>query len=186
MTAVRAWVQESPIGELLLASTDVGVAAVEWGPTEVARTRVSSLGAVTDDVDGDVADAIRAYFDGDLDAFAGLTIDWRLAESGFRREVLAALHRLEPGALTSYGQLAHDVGKPGAAQAVGQAVGSNPVPVIVPCHRVISADGSLGGFSGGLSVKRALLAHEGFADLPGGWRKAGQDPVEGQLALDLG
>ncbi len=80
----------------------------------------------------------------------------------FTTRVLTTLHRLGYGALTSYAKLAHASGSPRAARAVGQAVGRNPLPVIIPCHRVIAADGTIGGFGLGLQTKRALLAIEGL------------------------
>jgi O-6-methylguanine DNA methyltransferase len=85
----------------------------------------------------------------------------------FTLRVLSTLHRLGYATLTSYGELAQAAGSPRAARAVGQAVGRNPLPVIIPCHRVIAADGSIGGFGLGLEAKRRLLAIEGIS-LPGG------------------
>lgn len=83
--------------------------------------------------------------------------------SGFARNVYHALLAVPCGEVVSYGSLARDVGAPGAARAVGRAVGSNPLPLVVPCHRVIRSDGSLGGFGGGLHRKAALLRLEGLA-----------------------
>jgi methylated-DNA-[protein]-cysteine S-methyltransferase len=81
----------------------------------------------------------------------------------FQREVWAALRRIPAGQIASYGQLAARIGRPAAVRAVGLANGSNPVGVIVPCHRVIGANGSLTGYGGGIERKRWLLAHEGVA-----------------------
>lgn len=78
----------------------------------------------------------------------------------FRRRVYEALLAVPHGRTTSYGELARAIGRPTAARAVGGAVGANPVPVVIPCHRVLAGDGSLGGFSGGLHNKRWLLSHE--------------------------
>ena len=83
----------------------------------------------------------------------------------FQRRVLEALRRVPFGRLVSYGELAARAGKPGAARAVGQAMGANPLPILYPCHRVVASDGTLGGFGGGLDVKRALLELEGV-DVP--------------------
>ncbi len=80
----------------------------------------------------------------------------------FHLEVWRALLALRPGETTTYGELARKLGRPGASRAIGQAVGANPVPVVVPCHRVLARTG-LGGFSGGLELKQRLLAHEGCA-----------------------
>ncbi len=82
------------------------------------------------------------------------------AGSPFQQAVWRALCRIAPGATQSYGDIARSVGAPGAARAVGQACGANPIPLLVPCHRVLAAGGKLGGFSGGLDWKRRLLAHE--------------------------
>lgn len=86
-------------------------------------------------------------------------LDWAGATS-FQRQVWRALLDLQPGATISYGSLARRIARPGAARAVGAACGANPVPVFVPCHRVLAADGGLGGFSGGMDWKRKLLAAE--------------------------
>ena len=81
----------------------------------------------------------------------------------FQRAVWQAMLSIPRGATISYAELARRVGRPGAARAVGQAVGSNPVPLLIPCHRVVASDGGLGGFGGGLPMKRALLRQEGVA-----------------------
>lgn len=96
----------------------------------------------------------RTTFDLELD-FSGVTSD-------FQREVYDRLLLVEYGHVTSYGQLASEIGKPDQARAVGQAVGANPIPILVPCHRVIASDGRLTGFSGGLEAKVALLTLEGI------------------------
>jgi O-6-methylguanine DNA methyltransferase len=82
------------------------------------------------------------------------------AATDFQREVYTQLVKVPHGRVTTYGELAEAVGRVELARAVGQAVGANPVPVVIPCHRVVAADGRLGGFSGGLGVKVALLAIE--------------------------
>ena len=89
------------------------------------------------------------------------TFDLPLAPRGtsFRRRVWKGLTEIPYGQVISYGELARRIGMPGAARAVGQANGANPIPIVIPCHRVISADGTIGGFSSGLAIKRQLLAH---------------------------
>ncbi len=95
-----------------------------------------------------------------------LPLDWSLI-SGFNREVLRALAAGVPfGSVVGYGDLAGRVGQPGAAQAVGTAMGANPLPVVVPCHRVVGSDGGIGGFGGGVETKRRLLALEGVLPEP--------------------
>jgi O-6-methylguanine DNA methyltransferase len=126
-------------------------------------------------------DAMRAHLEGRLDTLAGVRVD----DSGlpdFHRRVYVALREVPPGETIGYGELAARVGSPGAARAVGQAVGKNPFPIVVPCHRVLASGGRAGGFSayGGLETKRRMLAIEGvtLAAAGGGRRRAG-------LACDL-
>jgi methylated-DNA-[protein]-cysteine S-methyltransferase len=92
--------------------------------------------------------------------------------SGFRREALEILRGVPFGTMISYGELARRMRRPLAARAVGGALRANPIAIIVPCHRVAASDGTLGGFSGGLDVKRKLLENEGIEALSGGWRCA--------------
>jgi methylated-DNA-[protein]-cysteine S-methyltransferase len=106
-----------------------------------------------------LTERLRAYFDGDLDALADLDLDLR--GTAFQRAVWNALRAIPAGQTVSYRAIAEAVGRPDATRAVGNAVGSNPVPIVVPCHRVIRTSGGLGGFGGGLDRKRWLLAHEG-------------------------
>jgi len=84
----------------------------------------------------------------------------------FQQAVWDALRQIAPGTTRSYAEIARAVGSPGAARAVGQACGANPIPVLVPCHRVLASGGKLGGFSGGLAWKRKLLAREGWRPTP--------------------
>ncbi|MEL6586509.1 MAG: methylated-DNA--[protein]-cysteine S-methyltransferase [Pseudomonadota bacterium] len=101
---------------------------------------------------------LTAYFDGLAPLF-----DFAIAPegSGFQRQVWAALRAIPYGQTATYAQIAAAVGKPGGTQAVGQANGRNPCPIVIPCHRVVAADGGLGGFSGGADLKRQLLVLEG-------------------------
>ncbi len=99
------------------------------------------------------------YFAGELNQFS-LPIDLtRLTD--FQKRVLTTIARIPSGAVWSYRQVAEAIGKPRAARAVGQALGSNPLPIVLPCHRVIASDGTLGGYTGGLLIKRKLLKIEG-------------------------
>jgi len=103
--------------------------------------------------------ALSAYFKGDLAAVN--TIKWRVAGTPFQRKVWTALVRIPPGTTMTYGALATELGMPKALRAVGHANGSNPLSVVVPCHRLIGANGSLVKYGSGLARKRWLLAHEG-------------------------
>lgn len=145
---------ETPLGALtLLARNDALVAACFADPCHLAApdgTARALLERARDD--------LMAYFLGGPRRF-----DLPLAPAGtpFQHAVWAALQRIEPGRTTTYSALARQLGRPGAARAVGRAVASNPLIILVPCHRVVSLDGSLTGFSAGLDRKRRLLAHEG-------------------------
>lgn len=103
-------------------------------------------------------DQIQEYFRRERTVF-DLPIDLEAA-TGFQREVYDELVKVPYGRVTTYGELAEAVGRGELARAVGQAVGANPIPIVIPCHRVVAADGRLGGFTGGLAVKVALLAVE--------------------------
>ncbi|HXG26014.1 MAG TPA: MGMT family protein, partial [Candidatus Binatia bacterium] len=112
--------------------------------------------------------ALQAFLDGDLGAFEDLPLDL-VDRSAWDRRVFAAVRGIPPGSTASYGQVARMAGSPGAARAVGGAVGRNPIGLAIPCHRVIAGDGTLGGYGGGwwggratgLALKRELLAREG-------------------------
>ncbi|MFB6989978.1 methylated-DNA--[protein]-cysteine S-methyltransferase [Streptomyces sp. NPDC056178] len=168
-------VVESDIGPLLLAATDAGLVSVVFhARPEVRRKAVEQLrtrlGAEPEESPGSarLAEPIRQlaeYFAGASREFS-LDLDWSLT-SGFNRQVLRELAAGVPyGTVVGYGDLAERVGQPGAAQAVGAAMGSNPLPVVVPCHRVVESDGGLGGFGGGRETKRKLLALEGVLPQP--------------------
>jgi methylated-DNA-[protein]-cysteine S-methyltransferase len=166
------WHQPSPVGRLLAAASPTGLALLSFTTDDDALDRaVRGFGPGTVAVAGrqpETEAAIAAWFDGDLSAVEGIPVDLTLAR-GWRRQVLDVLRELRPGELVTYGELAVRAGRTGAARAAGQAVGANPVAVVVPCHRVVASDGTLGGFSGGLARKRWLLAHEGVSARPGGW-----------------
>jgi O-6-methylguanine DNA methyltransferase len=112
--------------------------------------------------------ALGSFFDGDLSALDELPVDLE-DRPAWDRLVLAAVRSIPPGSTASYGEVARMIGKPGAARAVGGAVGRSPIGLVIPCHRVIAGDGSLGGYGGGwwggreagLALKRELLAREG-------------------------
>jgi methylated-DNA-[protein]-cysteine S-methyltransferase len=176
--AAPAWtwtVRDTPIGPLLLAATGRGLVTVVFhaGERTVRRSLArlaGRLGAEPARGDGDpvLAGAVReldAYFRGGLREFS-VPLDWSLT-SGFNGRVLRALADSVPyGSTVGYRTLADRVGEPGAARAVGVAMGSNPLPVVVPCHRVVESGGGIGGFGGGLETKRALLALEGILPAP--------------------
>jgi methylated-DNA-[protein]-cysteine S-methyltransferase len=108
---------------------------------------------------GGVTRALKSYLAGDIDALEALPVAPRGTE--FQRQVWRALRRVAPGTTASYAEVARQVGRPAAVRAVGLANGANPIALVVPCHRVIGADGSLTCYGGGLHRKRWLLRHEG-------------------------
>ena len=157
----------TPIGTALLVTDADGVLrALDWEDHEPRMKDLLRLqyGAVVlQEARSPKAlrDALTGYFGGDL---ARLNIiRWRVAGTPFQHKVWTALPRIPPGTTLSYGALAARIGKPKAVRAVGHANGANPIGVVVPCHRLIGADGSLTGYGGGIERKRWLLAHEGVA-----------------------
>jgi methylated-DNA-[protein]-cysteine S-methyltransferase len=105
-----------------------------------------------------VREGLAAYFAGELAALR--TVPWTIGGTAFQRQVWNALVEIPLGEATTYARLAERVGRPAAVRAVGAANGANPIAVVVPCHRLIGADGSLTGYGGGIERKRWLLAHE--------------------------
>lgn len=151
MSTRNAATLSTPIGELLLVSDGAALVALHFDD----ERRGSPTPEGGDDPVIRAASAqLAEYFAGERTTF-----DVPLAPGGtaFERRVWDALRAIPYGATTSYGAIAEQLGEAGAARAVGRANGRNPIPVIVPCHRVIGADGSLTGFGGGLACKRALL-----------------------------
>lgn len=155
----------TPIGTMLLV-TDHGAVlrALDFEDYEARMKELLRLhyGAVT--LTGGRApqamrSALSAYFDGDFAALK--TIAWRVAGTPFQRKVWTALPKIPAGRTMSYGALAAKLGAPNAMRAVGHANGSNPISVVIPCHRLIGADGSLVKYGGGLHRKQWLLRHEG-------------------------
>jgi methylated-DNA-[protein]-cysteine S-methyltransferase len=156
---------DSPIGELLMAVDPEGCLCVlAFDPPvdpESLLVRCCGRKAVRIEHRRNPADcgaALRAYFAGDVTAIDRLPV--RPVGTSFQREVWSALRAIPSGSTTSYGALARQLGRPDASRAVGLANGSNPVAVVIPCHRVIGANGALTGYGGGLDRKRWLLAHE--------------------------
>jgi methylated-DNA-[protein]-cysteine S-methyltransferase len=181
---------ESPIGELHIAADDRGVSAVYFD-----RPRHETLSRwVRDEGDGDRASALlaeacaqlEAYFLGEREVFE---LPLSMKGTPFQQRVWEALRRIPFGATTSYGEIACRVDSPDAFRAVGAANGRNPVPIIVPCHRVIGASGALTGFGGGIGRKRWLLEHEGAlaARMPRSHDRASRvvDRDAGQLTLEI-
>jgi methylated-DNA-[protein]-cysteine S-methyltransferase len=157
----------TPIGAALLATDEAGVLrAFNWTDYEPAMQawiarRYPNATIVESATAAPVRRAFEAYFQGDPRALE--TVPWRASGTEFQQTVWAALCTIPAGETLSYAGLATRIGRPTAVRAVGLANGSNPVALVVPCHRVIGADGSLTGYGGGLARKHWLLRHEGAA-----------------------
>lgn len=162
----RLWIDHlaTPIGEALIVTDENGILrALDWADREPGMTRLLRLhyGSLVPQPGASPADlrlSLHRYFDGELGCLAAL--EWRTGGTPFQRAVWKALTMIAPGETLSYGGLAATLGCPRAVRAVGMANGSNPISVVVPCHRVIGADGSLTGYGGGLERKRWLPIHE--------------------------
>jgi len=146
---------ETPLGRYVLAARAAGLSYVQ---PEGAASQLEADPAALRHLES-AARALHAYFEGRRSSFEGLT----LAPEGtpFQQEVWRALREIPFGCTASYGEIARRVGRDGAARAVGSANHDNPLGIVVPCHRVVGADGALTGYAGGLERKRWLLRHEG-------------------------
>jgi methylated-DNA-[protein]-cysteine S-methyltransferase len=150
---------DSPVGELLVAATDRGLCRIAYFPEGVEEELARTFGArVLRSRMDDVRRELDEYFEGRRRDF-DLTLDVRVAP--FYADVLRELAQVPYGVTTTYGKLAAKVGRPRAARAVGTVMNRNPIPIVLPCHRVIGANGSLTGYGGGLDAKRHLLQLDG-------------------------
>ncbi|TPQ36974.1 methylated-DNA--protein-cysteine methyltransferase [Bradyrhizobium guangdongense] len=156
---------KTPIGTALLVTDADGVLrALDWDDyedrmRELLRLQNGAIDLKTQRAPAAMRAALSAYFDGDLAQLA--VIAWRVAGTPFQRKVWTALAKIPVGTTMSYGALAARLDMPKAVRAVGHANGSNPISVVLPCHRLIGANGSLVKYGGGLERKRWLLRHEG-------------------------
>jgi methylated-DNA-[protein]-cysteine S-methyltransferase len=159
---------DSPFGPLLVAQTRRGLVRVGLPNqdseqlladlAERVSPRVLEAPAALDEVRRE----LDLYFEGKLDSF-DLPLDWQLS-GGFRQRVLRAINRIPYGQTRSYTEMARKAGNERAVRAAGSACGSNPIPLVVPCHRVLRTSGAFGGYAGGLPMKEALLQMEGGLD----------------------
>jgi methylated-DNA-[protein]-cysteine S-methyltransferase len=157
---------DTPIGEMLIVADHEGnLRAVDWTDHETRMRRLLGLHYGENGFrlqparnPNGLTDAIGSYFAGELTAIDILPVE--TAGTPFQREVWRALRKIACGATVSYAKLAERIGRPTAVRAVGLANGSNPVGVVVPCHRVIGSNGSLTGYGGGIERKCWLLEHE--------------------------
>jgi methylated-DNA-[protein]-cysteine S-methyltransferase len=162
---------ETPIGVLnIVADASGRLRATEWVEDEAGlhsglRRQLGAGGYRLEPRDKSrpfgLTASIARYFAGDLAALDEIPVE--TGGTPFQREVWSALRGIPCGSTTTYSELARAIGRPAAVRAVGMANGANPVPVVVPCHRVVGADGTLTGYGGGLVRKRWLLSHEAAA-----------------------
>lgn len=158
----------TPIGELMIVADENNcLRAVEWREYEdkLYRSLHRSYGNDRFSLQpgnnpGGLTDSMQRYFAGDLSAINTLPV--ASAGTAFQQQVWRALRQIPCGKTISYGELATQLGRPTASRAVGMANGSNPVGIVVPCHRVIGANGALTGYAGGVHRKQWLLTHEGY------------------------
>ncbi len=159
-------VLSSPIGDILIVTDREGrLRALDFNDYEarmlrLLRTQNRGIGLGSGQAPAEVREAISAYFDGDLDALHPLR--WATGGTHFQRQVWQALRQIPVGATRTYAEVASSIGRPSATRAVGMANGSNPIAIVVPCHRVIGRNGTLTGYGGGLGRKQWLLRHEGW------------------------
>jgi methylated-DNA-[protein]-cysteine S-methyltransferase len=159
---------DSPFGPLLLATTSKGLVRVGLPNQDAEALLVDLAARVSPRVLESPAQLDQArrqlerYFEGELTEF-DLPLDWQLSKD-FRRKVLRAIARIPYGQTRSYTQMATSAGNERAVRAAGTACGTNPIPLVVPCHRVLRSGGALGGYGGGLPMKQELLRLEGILD----------------------
>ena len=155
----------TPIGGALVIVDETGrLRALDWADHEdrmriLLRRHYGSLSVIEGRLPQRLRRALTGYFEGECSGLE--SVEWRTAGTPFQRLVWTALTTIPPGRTLSYAALAARIGRPKAVRAVGLANGANPISIVVPCHRVIGADGSLTGYGGGIERKRWLLAHEG-------------------------
>ncbi len=156
----------SPLSPLLLITDDDGaLRALDFGDYEsrmhrLLREHYGDVEITKGAAPKSIIRALDAYFDGDIAALDEVPV--ATGGTAFQRAVWRAVRAIPPGTTQSYGQIAASIGRPTASRAVGAANGANPVAIVVPCHRVVGAGGTLTGYAGGLARKRWLLNHEGL------------------------
>jgi methylated-DNA-[protein]-cysteine S-methyltransferase len=156
---------DSPFGPMLLATTPRGLVKVSlpnYAPDETLEELAAQISPRVLEAPAKLDDVRRQldlYFEGKLTEF-DLPLDWQLSR-GFRRRALRAIDRIPYGRTRSYTEIARSAGNERAVRAAGTACGANPIPIVIPCHRVLRSGGALGGYGGGLPMKEALLKLEG-------------------------
>lgn len=153
------WELKTAVGSMFIVASEKGLRGIYWKKQDIPfasslRDRTEGMCMVRETIE-----QIESYLRGDLKKF---TLQLDLIGTEFQKQVWAELLKIPYGKTLSYKELAEKVNKPKACRAVGTANGRNPISIVVPCHRVIASDGTLGGYAGGLPVKSKLLALEGL------------------------
>jgi methylated-DNA-[protein]-cysteine S-methyltransferase len=154
----------TPIGRVFVAASEAGLVRLSFRLSEASfvaelRARLGAEVVRSATRTAEIVHQLRGYFAGERRTF-DMRLDLRHI-SPFQRRVLLAAARVPAGQVVSYGEIARRIGAPHGSRAVGQALGHNPVPIVIPCHRVVAAGGRIGGYTGGLGIKRKLLRIEG-------------------------
>jgi len=162
----RVGVIPSQLGRLMIAESDRGIAAIHFLWTDGAERTLAMLRKKFDLIENEasarrIEAEIDRVFRGDFSAMDH-PLDMSLVESDFKRRAYASLRKVPPGAVITYHQLAATIGRPDAQRAIGTTMATNPIPIFVPCHRVIRSDGTIGNYGGGVDNKLKLLRAEGF------------------------
>ncbi|HTT74918.1 MAG TPA: methylated-DNA--[protein]-cysteine S-methyltransferase [Candidatus Binataceae bacterium] len=165
--AARIGLIQSSVGPLFVAESDRGLLGVRFadcgGDTAILHAIRQKFDLRDDPAAADrIRDEIERALAGDHDAVANRPIDYSLVTSPFQRRAFARLRQVPPGSVVTYQALAAAIGAPSGQRAVGHAMATNPIPIFVPCHRVIKSDGSIGNYGGGVERKLKLLRAEGF------------------------
>jgi len=170
VTNFRYAVTETPVGQALIALSDAGMVALRLGERDVETElavlshELGEVPALDQDAAACVVAQLDEYFDGERRAF-DIPLDWSLTR-GFHREALQAICDIPYGETASYGEVAITAGRPGAARAVGTACRLTPFSLVVPVHRVVRSDGTIGQYGSRPEVKRFLIEHENPEGLP--------------------
>lgn len=177
---------ESPIGKIVVVTRGDILCSVDFEGYEermmaLLQKRYGEI-LIKDAVNpGGVCDRIRAYLAGELNSLGDISTETGGTE--FQQQVWQALRTIPPGQVMTYGELAEQIGRPKAVRAVGMTNGLNPISIVLPCHRVVGANGKLTGYAGGLARKRWLLAHEGVKLAGEASESAGQLSMFGTPSL---
>lgn len=163
----------SPIGEIWIAGSEQGLLKIDLRMSEehflADLRKITPSKPIRDAMKfTNIEGRLEEYFRRNKVIF-DIPLDLRGTE--FQRDVWRAIYKIPYGRLSSYGRIAEEIGRPRAVRAVGNAVGANPLPIVIPCHRIIRADGGLGGYGGGIDLKLYLLSIEGIIEMSHGWSK---------------